>query len=293
MSLDLNYNHLHYFWHVAREGSVVAAARELLVSQPAISSQIRDLERSLKVKLFERSGRGLKLTEAGRVVYRHADEMFAAGQNLVRALGRPSQATELRIVVGVADAVPKELVCRMLSPALELRQRVRIICREDKADRLLVDLAANRLDLVLADAPLGASAHVRGTNHLLVECGVSFMGTAEMAKHFRKGFPKSLEGAPLLLPSDVTHVRAELLEWLETTHRRPTVAGEFDDAATMASFGRRGLGIFPVPTAMEKEIAAEYRVKAIGHTDQVQYRFYAVASAQQRTHPAVVAVCGG
>ena len=156
MTLDLNYNHLHYFWHVAREGSVVAAARELLVSQPAISSQLRDLERSLKVKLFERSGRGLKLTDAGRMVYRYADEMFMAGQNLVRALGKPGMAAELRLVVGVADAVPKELVCRMLSPALGLRERVRVICREDKADRLLADLAANRLDLVLADTPLGA-----------------------------------------------------------------------------------------------------------------------------------------
>src|SRR5688572_7906553 len=148
----LNYNHLQYFWAVAREGSIVRAAEELLVSQPTISLQVRELERALGRKLFERAGRRLELTEAGKLVYSYADEIFQAGQGLINALDQqPGAGRALRLSVGIVDVIPKTVVYRLLEPALQLKgQPVRVICREDKADRLLSDLAARRLDVVLS-----------------------------------------------------------------------------------------------------------------------------------------------
>lgn len=288
-SAQLNYNHLHYFWTVARLGSVVAAGRELLVSQPTISAQIRDLEHSLGVKLFARSGRGLVLTETGRTVYRYASEIFASGQHLLQALQRQSTAPT-QLTVGIADAVPKDLARRLLEPALNSPDPVRIICREDKADQLLADLAANRLDLVLGDAPLGASVHVRGRNFLLAESTISFFAAEPLAARLTPGFPRSLDGAPMYLPSDAVAARSDLLEWFQRQHLHPEITAEFDDLATMASFAATGAGVFPAAAVVERELCKEYNVQVVGHARVVQ-RFYAVTTEQQLRIPAVEAIC--
>ena len=286
---DLNYNHLHYFWNVAKAGSVVAAARELLVSQPTISAQIRDLEKSLGVKLFDRSGRGLTLTETGRTVFRYAEEIFTSGQNMLEALHRHSAAPR-RLTVGIADAVPKELARRLFAPALHARERVRIICREDKADQLLTSLAANRLDMVIGDAPLGASVHLRGRNFLLAESGMSFLATARVAARLVEGFPRSLDGAPMLLPSDAVAARSDLLEWFQRHRINPEINAEFDDLATMAAFGAGGPAVFPAPSVVEQELCKEYNVRVVGHARVIQ-RFYAVTTEERLHSPVVAAIC--
>lgn len=286
---ELNYNHLHYFWTVARLGSVVAAARELLVSQPTISAQLKDLEQSLGVKLFERAGRGLVLTETGRTVYRYAEEIFLSGEHLLQAIQQQS-AAPVRLTVGIADAVPKELARRLLEPALRSGDRVRMICREDKADQLLSDLAANRVDLVLSDAPLGASVHLRGRNFLLAQGTFAFVAADSLAQRLADGFPRSLHGAPLLMPSDAVSARSDLLEWFQRQHLYPEIIAEFDDLATMATFGASGIGALPVASIVEDDICREYAVQVIGRA-RVEQRFYAVTTEQLLQTPAVAAVC--
>src|SRR3954466_15690375 len=203
----LNYNHLHYFWVVAREGGVVRASEELLVSQPTISNQLKELEGSLGHRLFDRVGRGLRLTEAGRVAFNYANEIFSLGQELLNALEHHPAGAVVRLAVGVLDVIPKPLARQLIAPALILPQPVRLLCREDKADRLLADLAARRTDVVLSDSPIGTALHARGFNHLLGDSGVSFFATREVAARCRRGFPKSLSGMPMLLPTDHTEVR--------------------------------------------------------------------------------------
>src|SRR3954469_10067262 len=177
----LNYNHLHYFWVVAREGGVVRASEELLVSQPTISNQLKELESSLGHRLFDRVGRGLQLTEAGRVAFNYANEIFGLGQEMIDALEHQPVSRALRLSVGVLDVIPKILVSQLLEPAMRLPQPVRLICREDKADRLLADLAARRTDVVLSDGPIGTAVQAQAYNHLLVESGVSFFATKDLA----------------------------------------------------------------------------------------------------------------
>jgi LysR family transcriptional activator of nhaA len=288
----LNYNHLYYFWMVARHGGVVRASEELMVSQPTVSNQLKELETALGRRLFDRVGRGLRLTEAGRVTLNYANEIFSLGQELLNALEHHPAGPDLRLAVGVLDVIPKPLARQLLAPALALGQPVRLLCREDKADRLLADLAARRTDVVLSDSPIGTAVQVQGYNHLLGESGLSFFATADLAARHRRGFPRSLNGAPLLLPADHTEVRRSLNLWFDSKRIHPLVTGEFDDSALMFWFGRSGAGIFPAPTSLEAELRREMDLRVVGRARDVRERFYAITLEQAPTHPGVVAICG-
>jgi LysR family transcriptional activator of nhaA len=289
----LNYNHLHYVWVVAREGSVVRASEELMVSQPTISNQLKELETALGHRLFDRVGRGLRLTETGRVVFSYANEIFSLGQQMLNTLEHQPAGPGLRLAVGVLDVIPKPVARQVLAPALALAQSVRLVCREDKSDRLLADLAARRTDVVLSDAPIGTAVQVQGYNHLLGESGVSFFATEDRATALRRGFPKSLDGAPVLLPTDHTQVRRSLNLWFDSKRIHPVVMGEFDDSALMVWFGRSGAGVFPAPTVVEAEIRRETGLSVVGRVRDVRERFYAITLDEEPKHPAVVAICRG
>ncbi len=286
----MNYNHLHYFWMVAREGSVVRASEELMVSQPTISAQLKDLEASLGRRLFDRVGRGLVLTDAGRVAFNYANEMFSLGQEMVDALEHQSRSRPLRLAVGIVNVIPKPVAHRLLEPAMRLPQAVRLTCREDKADRLLADLAVRRLDLVLSDSPIGTTMGFQGFNHLLGECGVSFFATPEIAEKYRKGFPKSLDGAPMLLPTDHTAVRRSLDVWFDSQRIHPALVADFDDSALMFSFGQTGEGIFPAPSVIDSHLRRMVGVRLVGKTERVKERFYAISAEENPKHPAVIAI---
>ena len=286
----LNYHHLLYFWTVVREGTVARAGERLSLAQPTISGQLRTLEHVLGEKLFTRSGRHLVPTDTGRLVYRYADEIFSIGRELMETLkGRPS-GRPLRLAVGVADAVPKLIAYRLLQPALALPEPVHLVCREDKPDRLLAELAVHALDVVLTDAPIPPSVRVRAYSHLLGECGLSFFGVPALASRYRKGFPKSLDRAPMLLPADNTALRRSLDEWFEATKIHPVVIGEFEDSALLKVFGQTGRALFPAPTAIEREVRKQYQVALVGRADNVRARFYAVSVERRLKHPAVVAI---
>jgi len=287
----VNYNHLYYFWMVAREGGVVRASEELMVSQPTISNQLRELEAAIGQKLFERAGRGLRLTEAGRIAFNYANEIFSLGQEMLDALEHRSAGPVLRLAVGLLDVIPKPVAHRLLMPALKLPEPLRLICREDKADRLLADLAARRTELVLSDSPVGTAIQLAGHNHLLGESGVSFFATQELAARYKRGFPKSLNGAPMLLPTDHTQVRRSLNIWFDAKRVHPMVTGEFDDSALMFWFGRTGAGIFPAPTLIEEALRREMDLQVVGRARDVREHFYAITLEETPANPAAVAIC--
>jgi len=286
----LNYHHLLYFWTIAREGSVSAAAAELRLAQPTVSGQLRILEDTLGERLFRREGRQMVLTDTGRLVFRYADEIFGIGRELLDTLkGRPTgRPTTLR--VGVSDVVPKLIAFRLLEPALKLPEPVRIVCHEDHYDRLLAKLATHELDLVVADAPIVPGARVKAFNHLLGECGVSFFGTPALADAHRRRFPRSLDGAPMVLPVEHTPLRRMLDQWFASEGIRPEVRSEFEDSALLKVFGQAGVGIFAAPTAIESEVRRQYGVRVVGRTDAVRERFYVISAERRLQNPAVVAI---
>lgn len=286
----LNYHHLLYFWTVARRGSIAEAAGELHLTQPAISAQIKTLERSIGHKLFARRGRGLELTDVGRVVARYAEEIFTLGRSLQDTLaGRtPDRLSPLRI--GVVDALPKLLVHRLLRPALEADAGSRLVVFEGKLDRLLGDLAVHELDAVLADAPAPPTLGVRTFSHPVLESGVSFLAAPARAAALRRRFPRSLDGAPALLPTSNTALRRSLDAWFVAQGVAPAIRAEIDDSAVLKTFGAEGLGFFAVPTVVEREVAERYGVKVVGRAESVRERVFAITAERRISHPGVLAI---
>lgn len=286
----LNYHHLLYFWTVAREGSIARATQKLHLTQPTISAQIRTLEESLGEKLFTRSGRRLVLTEVGQVVYRYAEEIFGLGRELQDVLaghptGRPS-----RLQVGIAEQVPKLLSYRLLAPVLSLPESVRLVCREDKVERLFTDLSTHALDVVITDTPLTDQVKVRAFNHLLGKTGVTLFGAAGLADKYRRGFPGSLAGAPLLLPTEGTSLRRSLDAWFEQHEIRPHIVGEFSDSSLLKAFGTGGAGLFAGPSAIAADIRRQFEVKSLGEFEGLEEAFYAITVERRLRHPAVLSI---
>jgi LysR family transcriptional activator of nhaA len=287
----LNYHHLLYFWMVVRTGSVAAASTELRLAPPTVSVQIRRLEEQLGEKLLRRSGRRVVPTEMGRAVYRYADEIFSTGQELLDMVrGRPT-ARPMEVIIGVVDVMPKVIAHWLIEPALQIGTRVRLVCREATPEQLLADLSVQSLDVVLSDAPIDPAVKVHAYNHLLGETGVSFLGAARLARTYRRRFPKSLDGAPMLLPATNTAMRRSLDQWFDTLNVRPDIVGEFDDSELLWEFGRAGSGLFPAPTVLAERLTRLYRVKRIGRTEAVRGRFYAISVERRLKNPAVVAIC--
>jgi len=286
---QLNYHHLRYFWLVVREGGVTRASEKLRVSQPAVSGQLRELEHTLGERLFTRAGRNLVLTDTGRLVHRYANEIFSLGRELTDALeGRAGR--HRRLTLGIAMVVPKLLTYRFLEPALRLSEPVQIQCIEDRPERLLAELAIHNLDLALADTPASPMVKVRAYSHLLGECPVGIFGTSRRVAALRRGFPRSLEGAPMLFPTEISTLRRSLDDWFESAAIRPRLVGEFDDSALLGVFGREDVGLFPGPTVIENEIRRQYDVVRLGTLKGVRQRFYAISAERRLKHPALVAL---
>ncbi|HLP01116.1 MAG TPA: transcriptional activator NhaR [Opitutaceae bacterium] len=282
----LNYHHLRYFWTVAKEGGLQQAADKLHVSPPSISAQIRELEEALDVKLFRRSGRRNVLTDAGQIALRHADEIFGLGNDLVSSLRQRPTARALKLHVGVADSLPKLVTYEILKPALEL-PGVHLVCREGKIEELLAQLELHRLDIVLADEPASSSVKFRAFNHRLGESAVAFCAAPSLAGRLRRGFPKSLDGAPALLPVENTPLRRALETWFRARRVTPRVIGEFEDLALMKVLAAEEQGFVPVPSVVLREAIDRYGLREIGAAENCREEFYAITAERKISHPAV------
>ena len=285
-----NYHHLHQFWTVVREGGVTRASERLNVSQPTISTQIRDLEQALGEKVLVRSGRNVALTEVGRRVYRYADEIFGLGHELLASVKGHPTGSAPRLAVGIGMVVPKLVAYEMIEPALHLSQPVRLHCVLNTPERLLAALAIFTLDVVLADAPAPPTVRVQAYSHLLGECDVSIFGDAHLGARYRRRFPASLDGAPFLLPRSDSALRLSMNLWFERNRIHPQVIGTFEDAALLETFGQRGVGLFAMPSAIESEVVRQYRVRLVGRLEGIRERYYAITVDRKLKHPAVVAI---
>jgi len=286
----LNYHHLLYFWTVAREGGVTAAAKVLHLSQPTLSAQIRALETAFGEKLLQKSGRGVVLTGAGRTVFGYADEIFTLGHELQGVMKGLPVGRAPRLAVGISDVLPKLMVQKLLEPALQLPEELTLSCVEDKSEILLSDLVAGRLDLVLTDRPLDTQARIKAFNHVLGECGVGVFATATLARRLKGGFPACTDGAPWLLPAPGTALRRGLDQWMGEHGIHPRIRGEFNDSALLKAFGHAGTGLFVAPDAIAVEVARQYGARRLGPAEGVRERIYAISIERRLRHPAVLAI---
>jgi len=287
----LNYHHLLYFWLVARKRGLANACAKLRLSPSTISGQIHALEHTLDQKLFLKKGRRLELTDMGRIVYRYADEIFTLGKELQDAIHDRPVGKPLHLQVGIVDVVPKLMAKRILAPALALETPVRLICVEDRLERLMAALAMHELDVVLADSASGSSSTIKAFNHLVIDCPVAMLGTKKLYERYHGDFPRSLRGAPLLLPTLNTALRRAMDHWLSDMSMMPQIMGEFDDRALLEVFGESGLGLFPVPSLIADTIVKQLKVQKIGVLKEIREKFYAITVERRVTHPGVAAIC--
>jgi LysR family transcriptional activator of nhaA len=286
----LNYHHLLYFWTVARAGSVSRASEELHLTQATVSAQLKSLEESLGEKLFRKAGRNLVPTDTGKLVFRYADEIFSLGQEMIGSLkGRP-EGRLARLTVGVADVLPKLVAYQLIEPALQLGDQYRIVCREGTNEELLPALALHDIDVVLTDAPIDPAFNVKAFSHLLGECAMLCFGERKLAGKYQRGFPRSLDGAPFLLPTRNTTARRSLDQWFDAQRIHPRIVAEFEDSALLSVFGQHGLGLFVAPSVIGLEVQKQYAVKVVGRIVDVRERFFAISSDRKLRHPAVLAI---
>ncbi|MBC7787446.1 MAG: transcriptional activator NhaR [Methylophilaceae bacterium] len=287
----LNYKHLHYFWVVAKAGSITLASQRLHITPQTISGQLSLFEDTLGEALFNRTNRRFDLTDRGKLVLSYAEEIFSLGQELEDTLRLKPIERPLQFRVGICEAVPKSIAYLLIEPALRSQNELRIICREGSMTNLLGELAVHKLDIVIADSPMPNNINIRAFNHLLGECGLTFFATPSLAQKFADSpFPQCLHGAPILLPGVDDAVRPKLMGWLDDKRIVPRIMGEFDDGALMKVFGQAGVGIFAAPSSTLDQTEKQFGVVALGSTKEVTKSFYAISVERKLTHPAVVAI---
>ena len=286
----LNYHHLLNFWLVAQEGSVQRASEILHVTPASVSVQVKQLEKSLGVKLLKKSGRGLVLTEMGEEVAEYATDIFSTGRELMERVKQKPTGKPQELRVGIRDEMPKLVAYRLLQPALEMENPVRLVCHEGDMPQLVADLTIHKLDVILTDAALDPLYKIQAYSHRLGESRVVIMGTKELARQYRRGFPSSLDGAPFILPMTSSVLRRAMDQWFNDLHITPIVMGEFADRVMIKIAGRQGLGLFAVPTSIQDDVAEIYGLQEVGMVDGVKERSYAVSVERKLKHPAVIAI---
>lgn len=285
----LNYHHLLYFALVVEEGGLLPAAERLGVSHPTISEQLKKLEAQLGVRLFERRGRKLQLTEDGAVVHGHARELFGIGAALMEVVEARRSGRTVLARVGIDSVLAKLLVRQLLAPMLDASgEGLHLRCVEDEREQLISQLLARRLDVVLSDAPSHLQGNVVRTS-LLTHSPIAFFASPELAAEMdlERGFPRALDGAPFLVPFAMTRQRRELERWLGEHRVRPRIVAEIADSGLLKAFGQDGRGVFAMPEAVRQEVERQYDVVCIGASASVEARVFALTTEASETNPAV------
>ncbi len=284
-----NFRHLYYFWMVAQEGSITRAAERMGLAVQTVSTQLTLLEQSVGKALFNQQGRRLVLTEAGRVAMSYADQIFMLSEKMHEALDEADSA-RMRLTVGISDSLPKLTAYRLLEATTHLPRPIRLVCYEDQYDALLGELALHRLDVVLTDREVRAGTTMRVFSHLLSDSETILVGAPELSARHGDGSPAGLNGAPFLLPTRTNALRGRIDEWFELHGIHPDVVGEFEDNALLNTFGRRGLGFFFAPAALEADMAEQLGVTLVARVPQVREHVYALLNERKIKHPAVEAI---
>lgn len=270
-------------------GGIARAAERLNLTPQTISGQIKLLEEDLGTSLFRPAGRGLELTDAGRLALSYTDEILQLGDEMRSVLAAQQRKPMPILRVGITDVVPKTFAYRLLAPVGNLPEPVRLTCREGNINMLLAELALHRLDMVLSDRPMPPGISVRCHNHKLGESSLAFFATASL-RSGRSDFPLCLNDAPLLVPGQGAAVRGLIDLWLNEERLTPRIMGEFDDGALMKAFAQAGAGYFPAPALLADDICTRYGVEMVGQVDTIREAFWLITTEQRIIHPTIRSV---
>ncbi len=283
----VNFNHLYYFWHVYKEGSVVGAAEALYLTPQTITGQIKALEQRLQGKLFKRKGRGLEPSELGELVFRYADRMFTLSQEMLDIINYRKES-HLLFDVGVADALSKRLVSGVLDAVVVEDEQIHLRCFESTHEMLLEQLGQHKLDMIISDCPIDSTQQEGLFSVKIGECSVSFWGQHPLPQ---QAFPACLEERKLLIPGRRSMLGRQILNWINSQGLKVEILGEFDDAALMKAFGAAHNAIFVAPTLYGQDFYQDENITEIGRIDNVMEEYHAIFAERMIQHPAVQRIC--
>lgn len=286
----LNYHHLHYFHMIAQEGSLTKAASRLRLTHSTLSAQLKSLEEFLGHPLFDRRGKRLALTPFGAEIAHYAADIFRLGGELVDVARGRSSAKRTVLRVGVAGTLPTTIIHRLISPALENGQDAAVSVVQAPLSELLLLLAAHHVQMVLCDTPAPRGQAVRVHTHFLGASPILLYAACDIADKVREGFPDSLNGAPFLFPAAGSGLRSAMERWLADRGISVHTAGEIEGADLLRKFGIRGLGVFPIREALQKEAEDMGRVQCLGEMKGVSEKYYAVSLERRMADPLLAAI---
>jgi LysR family transcriptional activator of nhaA len=279
----LNYHHLRYFWAIATEGSLTRAAQRLNVAASSLSVQLKALEAQLGQDLFDRRGRSLQLTEAGRIALDHANTVFQAGEELLATLKGLSHDRRQRLRIGAVATLSRNFQIGLLRPLIE-RADVELSLRSGTFGELLDHLAAHRLDLVLANQPAMIETDSDWQNSLIADQPVSLVGRA--TKRARKFvFPDDLGQVPIVLPAQGSSIRMTFDRILEGSGITPIISAEVDDMAMLRLMARESTGVTLVPPVVVIDELTQGVLVERCRLPQIRESFYAITRRRRFPNP--------
>ncbi|EKO3974597.1 transcriptional activator NhaR [Vibrio fluvialis] len=284
----LNYNHLYYFWMVCKQGSVTKAADALFLTPQTVTGQIKALEDRMAGKLTKRNGRSIEPTELGQLVFKYADRMFGLSYEMLDIVNY-SQRNNVLFDVGVADALSKRLVSKILMTTVPDDNSIHLRCFESTHEMLLEQLSQHKLDMILSDCPVDSSQSPGLFSKKLGESHMGFFSSG----HVEKGrYPAILEEHKLLIPGSRTAMGRKVRQWFDRQGIQPNILGEFDDAALMKAFARYHPDvIFMAPLLYMNEMEQDLSLQLISRIEEIKEEYYVIFAERMIQHPAVKNVC--
>ncbi|PCK31205.1 transcriptional activator NhaR [Pseudoalteromonas piscicida] len=273
--MNINFNHLYYFWQVSNEGSIARASKVLHLTPQTISAQLSSLEERLGKPLFIREGRGLRLTDFGILTKQYADDMFSIAKEWLETTQDGATAMHRTLKVGISDSIPKSLVSKWLAPLIENEQVANLHCIDGQQSELLAQMATHKLDIVLADKPLDSNLPFNVFCHEIGKSQIGLYGSTSSCECLRANYPLSLQDQPIILPAKNSPVTNAIQYWLQEKEIDVKVAGHVDDSALMKALGHQGFGIFPAPLSIKTELQQHYDVTLLGTIKSAYQNYYA------------------
>ncbi|WP_440056310.1 transcriptional activator NhaR (plasmid) [Pseudoalteromonas sp. T1lg65] len=273
--MNINFNHLYYFWQVSKHGSIAAASKVLHLTPQTISAQLNSLEERLGKPLFLREGRGLRLTDFGTLTKQYADDIFSIAEEWLETTQSGATNAHRTLKVGISDALPKSLVSKWLSPLIDNDKVANLHCIDGQQTELLAQMATHKLDIVLADKPLDSSLPFKVFCHEIGNSQLGFYGAKFWHEQLKQNYPASLQDQSIVLPAKSSPMTNAIQYWLNEQNIEVKVAGHVDDSALMKALGQQGFGIFPAPLSIQNELQRHYDVELIGVIENAYQHYFA------------------
>ncbi|MFK7159527.1 LysR family transcriptional regulator [Marinospirillum sp. MEB164] len=288
--MNINLKHLHYFWLIAREGSIAQAAERLDLAPQTLSAQLASLETHLGQTLFRRAHRRLQMTDSGQWLYRYAEQIFALAEEMETGWTQREPQAPIQLTVGVAASIHKLIAYQLIQPALSLDRPIHLRCHTGQTSDFILALKKQRLDVLLTDQLPQAITETDWVITELLRSPISLFAAEPLASRLKADFPASLHQQPLLATSYTTPYFQQLMLWFQQHQITPGFVAEIDDSALIKVFGHHGQGLFAAPAAIRAEVCRQYQVKELARLDGVKDVIYALSRRASTQHLGVQAI---